>query len=295
MNILEMIHLKTVAGNQNTDVLIVTVCMMVITVNAVDTIFIMEECNMRLCTIVFSESSSSRTKEETFKIPKMLYVKEGDILRNTNYQNAPMRVVKVFDYPVDNFYNGFILKELSPNDTQIKTPSIRFNNNQTSNNMEKRNITVSLEEARDWYNGENQTLRKLALQVYTEKELNEPHNFEEVLGSLEVKNLKLNLQLTYKDTLSTRILTRKIYSELTLHMKLRFLAKYFNGSWEPNMGKAKYFLARIHHSYNLPNSIKLDSEYCIGTHERFMFPGIVYFQNQKDVRKAYEMLKDELR
>lgn len=56
-----MIHLKTVTGNQNTDVLIVTVCMMVITVNAVDTIFIMEECNMRLCTIVFPESSSSRT------------------------------------------------------------------------------------------------------------------------------------------------------------------------------------------------------------------------------------------
>lgn len=63
MNILEMIHLKTVTGNQNTDVLTVTVCMMVITVNAVDTIFIMEECNMRLCTIVFSESSSSRTRK----------------------------------------------------------------------------------------------------------------------------------------------------------------------------------------------------------------------------------------
>ena len=265
--------------------------MMVTTVNAVDTIFIMEECNIRLCTIIFPASSSSRTKEYTFKIPKMPYVKEGYILRNTNYQNAPMKVVKVFDYPVDKFYNGFILKKLLPNDTQIETPSTRFNNN----NMEKRNITVSLEEARNWYNGENQTLRKLALQVYTEKELNEPHNFEEVLDSLEVKNLKLNMQLTYKDTLSTRILTRKISSELTLHMKLRFIAKYFNGSWELNIDKAKYFLARIHPSYNLSNSIKLDSEYFIGTHERVMYPGIVYFQNQEDVRKAYEMLKDELR
>ena len=161
--------------------------------------------------------------------------------------------------------------------------------------MEKRNITVSLKEARNWYNGENQTLRRLALQVYTEKELNEPHNFEEVLDSLEVKNLKLNMQLTYIDTLSTRILTRKIGSELTLHMKLGFIAKYFNGSWEPNMDKAKYFLARTHHSYNLTNSIKLDSEYCIGTHERVMYPGIVYFQNQENVKKAYEMLKDELK
>ena len=37
MNTSEVIHLKTVTGNQNTDVLIVTICMMVITVHAVDT------------------------------------------------------------------------------------------------------------------------------------------------------------------------------------------------------------------------------------------------------------------
>lgn len=295
MNILEMIHLKIVTGNQNTDVLTVTVCMMVITVNAMDTIFIMEECNMRLCTIVFPESSSSRTKEYTFKIPKMLYVKEGYILRNTNYQNAPMKVVKVFDYPVDKFYKGFILKELLPADTLIEIPSTRFNNNQISNNMEKRNITVSLEEARNWYNGKDQTLRRLALQTYTEKELSEPHNFKEVLDSLKVKNLELNMQLACKNASSTMKLSKEIGSELTLHIKLRFIAKYFNGSWKPNMNKAKYFLARTHHSYDLPSSIKLDSDYCIGTHERVIYPGIVYFQSQEDVRKTYEMLKDELR
>lgn len=102
---------------------------------------------MRLCTIVFPESSSSRTKEYTFKIPKMLYVREGDILRNPNYGNAPVKVVRVFDYPVNNVYNGYILKELEPLDTQIESPSARFDNNQTNNNMEKRNITVSLEDA----------------------------------------------------------------------------------------------------------------------------------------------------
>lgn len=36
MNTSEVIHLKTVTGNQNTDVLIVTVCMMVIIVQIVD-------------------------------------------------------------------------------------------------------------------------------------------------------------------------------------------------------------------------------------------------------------------
>ena len=257
---------------------------------------------MRLCTVVFPESSSSRTKEYTFKIPKMPYVREGDILRNINYGDAPMKVVRVFDYfdyPVNNVYNGYILKELLPFETKIESPSSRFNNNQTNNNMKERNITVSLEEARNWYNGEDQTLRKLALQAYTEKELNEPQSLKEVLESLGVQSLYLNIKLSGKDASSSMKLSKEIGveigSELTFHMKLALIAKYFNGTWRPDMKQTKYFLARTHHSYDLPNSIKLDNDYCIGTHERVMYPGIVYFQKQENVKKAYEMLKDELR
>ena len=270
--------------------------MMVITVLAVD--ITMEECNMRLCTIIFPETSSSRIKEYTFKIPHMPYVEEGDILRNTNYQNSPMKVIRVFDYPVGvyNFYNGHLLKELLPEDTQIETPSTRFNN---SNSMEKRNITVSLEEARNWYNSENQTLRKLALLAYTETELSEPQNFNEVLESLGIQSLNLNMRLGGKDALSTVKLSNgigiEINSELTLHMKLALIAKYFNGTWKPEMDKTKYFLGRTPYSYDLPNSTKLDNGYYIGIHARVKCPGIIYFQKQENVRKAYEMLKDELK
>lgn len=252
---------------------------------------------MRLCTIIFPETSSS--KEYTFKIPKMLYVKEGDILRNTNYQNSPMKVIRVFDYPVGvyNIYNGYLLKELLPEDTQIDRPSKI--NNQTSNNMEKRNITVSLEEARNWYNGENQTLRKLALQAYTEAELSEPQNFNEVLESLGVQSLNLNMKLGGKDALSTVKLSNgigiEIGSALTFHMKLALIAKYFNGTWKPEMDKTKYFLGRTPYSYDVPNSAKLDNGYYIGIHARVKCPGIVYFQKEEDVRKAYQMIKDELR
>lgn len=292
MNTSEVIHLKTVTGNQNIDALIVTACMMVITAHAVDTTLIMEECNMKLCTIVFPEGNSS--KEYTFKIPMTLYVQEGDILRNINYQNAPMKVVRVFYYPTD-FYQGFKLKELSLSDTRIEAPSTRFNN-QTNNNM-KRNITVSLEEARNWYTGKSRTLRRLALQAYTEKELSEPQSFKEVLKSLRIKGLDLNMKLTGEGASSTMKLSEKDAEEigrtLTLHMKLEFIAKYFNGAWKPDMSRTKYFLARTHHSYDLPNSIRLDNDYCVGTHERVMYPGIVYFQKQEDVRKAYEMLKGE--
>ena len=273
--------------------------MMDTTVQTVD-IITTEECNMRLCTIIFPETSSSRIKEYTFKIPKMLCVKEGDILRNTNYQNSPMKVVRVFDYPVGvcNFYNGHLLKELLPCETSIETPSTRFNN-KTSNNMEKRNITVSLEEARNWYNGENQILRKLALQAYTEAELSEPQNFNEVLESLGVQSLNLNMKLGGKDALSTTKLSKEIGIEigsaLTIHTKLALIAKYFNGTWKPEMDKTRYFLAKVHHSYAIPDGIKLDNGYYIGIHERVAYPGIVYFQKEEYVRKAYEMLRGELR
>lgn len=163
--------------------------------------------------------------------------------------------------------------------------------------MEKRNIKVSLEEARKWYNGKDQTLRRLASQVYTENELTEPQTLKEVLEALGVHSLHLNMKLGGKDAASTMKLSQEIGinigGELTLHMKLAFIAKYFNGTWEPDVIKTKYFLARTHYSYDLPNSIKLDNNYCIGTHERVMYPGIVYFQKQEDVRKAYEMLKAE--
>lgn len=247
---------------------------------------------MRLCTVVFPENSSSRTKEYTFKIPNMPYVKEGDILRNPNYGNAPMKVVRVFDYPVINVYRGYILKELLPIDTQVESPS-KVNNNQTNNNMKERNITVSLEEARNWYNSQDQILRRLALQAYTTKELNEPQNFKEVLESLGIKSVNLNMRLSGKSASSTLKPFKEVYigNELTLHMKLAFIAEYFNGTWEPDITKTKYFLAKTHYSYDLPNSIKLGNGYCIGTHERVMYPGIVYFQKQEDVRKAYEMLK----
>lgn len=163
----------------------------------------------------------------------------------------------------------------------------------------KRNITVSLEEARNWYNGEDQTLRKLALQAYTEKELNEPQNFKEILESLGVKSFNLNMNIGGKDALSTARLSKEIDMvvsyELTLHMKLALIAKYFNGTWEPEMDKTKYFLGKTAYLYDIPNKAKLDNGYFIDIHERVAYPGIVYFQNPEDVRKAYEMLKDELR
>lgn len=188
---------------------------------------------------------------------------------------------------------GFVVKTIDSNTIEYFKKVVKIK----PNNMEKRNIKVSLEEARNWYNGKDQTLRKLALQAYTEEELNEPQNLKEILEALGIHSLQLNMKLGGKDAASTMKLSKKIGieigSELTLHMKLALIAKYFNGTWESDINKTKYFLAKTHYSYDLPNSIQLGNNYCIGTHERVMYPGIVYFQKQEDVKKAYEILKAE--
>lgn len=233
-----------------------------------------------------------KTKEYAF-LTALDIIKEGTRVKDKRY-DKPF-IVKRTDFHFSTTYAGYPLKWITSSTIEwIKTPSTRFNNNQTSNNMEKRNITVSLEEARNWYNAKDQTLRKLALQAYTEKELREPHNFKEVLDSLEIHSIELSMRLDHKDDSSTLKLIKEINSELILNMKLMLIAKYFNGSWEPDIDKTKYFLAKTY-SFNSPYSIKPDNGYCIGTHEGVMYPGIVYFQNQEDARKAYEMLKDELR
>lgn len=56
--------------------------------------------------------------------------------------------------------------------------------------MKERNITVTLEKAREWYNSGNTTLKEVALQAFNKNELNEfdftrIKTFEDALTALE--------------------------------------------------------------------------------------------------------------
>ena len=251
--------------------------MMDATVQTVD-IIIMEECNMRLCTIIFPETSSPRIKEYTFKIPKMLYVKEGDILRNPNYENAPMKVIRVFDYPVGvcNFYNGYLLKELLPEDTQIDRPSKI--NNQTSNNMETRNISITFEQAIEWYNSGNTTLRTLALNAYTKDELELNYDF-----------IASRVDKAYGQCI-TPMCENKKFQVLA---KLAIIAKYYNKNWKKTTYNTGYFIG----NYKSGNGPVVEILNGVGVyqHTTVQYAGVVYFKNQEDAIKAVKILGDEVK
>ena len=161
-------------------------------------------------------------------------------------------------------------------------------------NSKKRSIQISIETAKEWYRSDNPTLYELALQAYSEKELSEPQNLKEVLNSLRIDSIDLNMKLTYKDNSRTMNFTKEINNGLSLYIKLWFVAKYFNGSWKPDIGNTKYFIGKMQSSKIPFGTIRLDNNYYIGLHEKIMFPGIVYFKNYEDVREAYKILKREL-
>ena len=55
----------------------------------------------------------------------------------------------------------------------------------------ERNITITLEKAREWYNGDNKSLREVALQAFTEEELKQLpwesiKTFEDAIKALNI-------------------------------------------------------------------------------------------------------------
>ena len=72
------------------------------------------------------------------------------------------------------FYKGVIasLYFCKNLDCKIKSAQWFLDNFKINKDMEERNIKVSLDTAKEWYNGSDETLKKLALQVYKEEELN---------------------------------------------------------------------------------------------------------------------------
>ena len=125
--------------------------------------------------------------------------------------------------------------------------------------METRNIKVSLFKAKQWYISNNPTLKELALQAFTEKELKKPI-FSEILlvvGSVEVP----------KD-----------------EGILRTLAEFYkkpSDKFYPDQDK--YFIGK--NSYDGWTIIK---------HASVLYPGIAYFLREKDAREALEIFKEEL-
>ena len=138
--------------------------------------------------------------------------------------------------------------------------------------METRNISVTLEQAREWYNSGNNTLRTLALNAYTKDEL-----------ELDYNSINREVDQIYTCVCIPRCEGKKFQ----VLAKLATIAKYYNKDWEKTTDNTGYFIG----NYNNGNSPAID----IYTNNKAQYPGVVYFKNYKDAIQAVKILGDEVK
>ena len=145
--------------------------------------------------------------------------------------------------------------------------------------MEKRNIQISLEEAKEWYNSGNSFKRELALKAYKKEELEE--TYLNIIGKLPY------------DTTKKNSIKRDMY------VKLLNTAAYVNSIYpkeycKDTKGYFQYILTKkgICDNYSLPLFYK--GFYINKTFTYYPETFIVTFNSEEAAKKAIDILGDEL-
>lgn len=144
--------------------------------------------------------------------------------------------------------------------------------------METRNISVTLDQAKEWYNSENNTLRTLALNAYTKEEL-------ELNYSLIESKVDQVCVCPY--------IPKYEKKKFQVLAKLATIAKYYNKDWERTIYNTGYFI-----SNHNPGNGPVDDYYKnIGVykHNSAQYAGVIYFKHSEDAVKALKILGDEVK
>ena len=139
-----------------------------------------------------------------------------------------------------------------------------------------RNISITLEQAREWYFGDNETLKTLALSAYNESELCNAYDYI----SKQVDTNFITLRVPFKNNMFFIALA-----------KLSTIAAYYNGAWIKTECNTGYFIGKSAIGVKaIETSYK---DIYIFKHDNVKYPGIVYFKNKEDVIKTLHILNKE--
>lgn len=235
---------------------------------------------VRTIYVVFTNIRLSDPQVRNMKQYKFLcpydMVQVGDMIEDDRYSQR-MYVVGCTQCAND-VQDGIFLKTIEPSKINgIKVICDWSINNKQIGNMEARNISVNIEQAREWYNSGNSTLRTLALNAYTEQEL---------MGYDYIK------QLVKREATSVIVPEGEV-KKITVHSKLAIVAKYFNGSWKKTTCNTGYFIG----NYNSGNGPVVETLNGVGVyqHNTVQYAGVVYFKNQEDAIKAVKILGESVK
>lgn len=235
---------------------------------------------VRTIYVVFTNIRLSDPQVRNMKQYKFLcpydMVQVGDMIEDDRYSQR-MQVVGCTQC-VNDVQDGIILKTIQPSKINgIKVICDWSINNKQIGNMEARNISVNIEQAREWYNSGNSTLRTLALNAYTESEL---------MGYDYIK------QLVKREATSVIVPEGEV-KKITVHSKLAIVAKYFNGSWKKTTCNTGYFIG----NYSTSCGPVVDTCNGVGVYQHNMvqYAGVIYFKNQEDAIKAVKILGESVK
>lgn len=225
--------------------------------------------------IRLSDPQVRNMKQYRFLCPYDM-VQIGDMIEDDRYSQR-MQVVGCTQC-VNDVQDGIILKTIQPSKINgIKVICDWSINNKQIGNMEARNISVNIEQAREWYNSGNSTLRTLALNAYTEQEL---------MGYDYIK------QLVKREATSVIIPEGEV-KKINVYSRLAIVAKYFNGSWNKTTRNTGYFLG----NYSTSCGPVVDTCNGVGVYQHNMvqYAGVIYFKNQEDAIKAVKILGESVK
>ena len=210
-------------------------------------------------------------------------IKAGDIINDNRY-STPMQVVSQNGCTAQ-VQNGITLKTIEPSKLNgVKVKCVLPLNGSDfdidkQRNMEARNISVTLEQAREWYNSGNSTLRTLALNTYAKNEL---IGYEYMKSCVDGETLGLTIP-------------RNDFNKVRINSKLAIIAKYLNGSWTMSAGKTGYFIGKSSMGgSSVIAQVDLTNGIAIYEHKTVQYAGIVYFKNAADAKEAAQMLGVEI-
>lgn len=195
-------------------------------------------------------------------------VNVGDSITDLRY-SEPMQVINI-SHCTNRVQGGFTLKDIII-DTLNGRKIVTFN-------KDARTLSITIEQAREWYKSGNRALETLALSVYTQEELE--------------LNYKLIESTVHRECACVYFPVEDNKKFLTA-AKLATIAKYYNKSWKRTPVNTGYFIGR----YNICGKPLREVTKGIGIyrHDSVVYAGIIYFKTEEDAIKAAKMLGNEVK
>lgn len=204
-------------------------------------------------------------KKYIFNYAGYMALRVGDIIVDNNY-SQPMQIVEINPGITYRTSSGIEVKFLKID--KFISKSCRF-----KPKVETRTFNLDIDTARQWYLGEDESLQKIALQLYKKEEL------------IDITSLvnKSPVCINIPDSVPSE--KYHILAELEAY------AEYFN-SKSPEK-EVKYFLS------SRPTGIGYKSSTCIYSivimgHSIVRYAGIVYFNSIEDLQKTVSLMGSKL-